>query len=106
MSGFDLVSLSRFHDDPAVLWEVVGDLVDPRALAWRSAGACRGRPQAWWFPQRGQDTKRAKEVCAGCVVREQCGAYALTHSDERGIWGGLSERERRRLRSARHAEAA
>lgn len=101
------VSLDGYYGDPADLWAAVAELVEPpTSLAWRSRGACRGRPREWWFPERGQDANKAKDVCRCCVVREECGAYALTHSDERGIWGGLSERERRRIRSARHAEAA
>ncbi|MGH2602021.1 MAG: WhiB family transcriptional regulator, partial [Dehalococcoidia bacterium] len=42
-----------------------------------------------------------KEVCRGCVVRDQCLEYALSHSEKFGIWGGMSERERRRLRRQR-----
>ena len=54
-----------------------------------------------FFPERGASTREAKEVCRGCVVREDCLEYALANGEKFGIWGGLSERERRRLRRAR-----
>ena len=49
----------------------------------------------------GASTKEAKEVCRGCVVREDCLEYALVQGEKFGIWGGMSERERRRLRRQR-----
>jgi WhiB family redox-sensing transcriptional regulator len=42
----------------------------------------------------------AKRICSGCEVRAECLEYALAHDERFGIWGGLSERERRRLRRA------
>ena len=53
-----------------------------------------------FFPERGASTREAKEVCRGCVVRLDCLEYALVNGEKFGIWGGLSERERRRLRRA------
>ncbi len=54
-----------------------------------------------FFPERGASTREAKEVCRGCVVREECLDYAITNGEKFGIWGGMSERERRRVRRAR-----
>jgi WhiB family redox-sensing transcriptional regulator len=54
-----------------------------------------------FYPERGASTKHAKEVCKACVVREDCLEYSLDKPEKIGIWGGLSERERRRLRKAR-----
>mgnify|MGYP000160797370 CR=1 FL=1 len=54
-----------------------------------------------FFPERGASTREAKEVCRGCIVRLECLEYALTNGEKFGIWGGLSERERRRLRRQR-----
>jgi WhiB family redox-sensing transcriptional regulator len=54
-----------------------------------------------FFPERGASTKEAKAVCQGCVVREDCLEYALANGEKFGIWGGLSERERRRIRRQR-----
>ena len=45
--------------------------------------------------------REAKEVCRGCVVREDCLEFAIANSEKFGIWGGMSERERRRVRRAR-----
>jgi WhiB family transcriptional regulator, redox-sensing transcriptional regulator len=68
--------------------------------AWHADAACRGRGTAVFFPGRGQNTAcaNAKAVCAGCPVRDECLDAALTHGELAGIWGGTSERERRRLR--------
>jgi WhiB family redox-sensing transcriptional regulator len=54
-----------------------------------------------FFPARGSSTREAKEVCRGCVVRAECLDYAIARVEKWGIWGGLSERERRRVRRAR-----
>lgn len=51
-----------------------------------------------FFPEKGGSTRDAKSVCRGCEVREMCLQYALANDEKFGIWGGLSERERRRLR--------
>ena len=53
-----------------------------------------------FFPEKGGSTREAKKVCAGCEVRAECLAYALNNDERFGIWGGLSERERRRLKRA------
>ncbi len=54
-----------------------------------------------FFPERGSSTREAKEVCRGCVVRIDCLEFAIANSEKFGIWGGMSERERRRVRRAR-----
>lgn len=64
-------------------------------------GACAGLDLAWFFPERGEPTGPAKDVCRGCTVREACLEYALAAGEKFGIWGGMSERERRRLRRQR-----
>ena len=53
-----------------------------------------------FFPARGAPTAPAKAICASCPVREECLDYAITNGEKFGIWGGLSERERRRIRRA------
>ncbi len=68
---------------------------------WQRQANCMGVDPDLFFPERGASTREAKEVCRGCVVREECLEYALTNSEKFGIWGGLSERERRRIRRAR-----
>ena len=68
---------------------------------WQRQANCMGVDPDLFFPERGASTREAKEVCRGCVVREDCLEYALTNSEKFGIWGGLSERERRRIRRSR-----
>lgn len=69
--------------------------------SWQAQANCMGVDPDLFFPERGESTREAKEVCRGCVVREDCLEYALANSEKFGIWGGLSERERRRLRRQR-----
>ena len=66
--------------------------------SWRRQGNCLGVNPDLFFPERGEPTAPAKKVCAGCVVRSDCLEYALSTGEKFGIWGGLSERERRRIR--------
>ena len=68
---------------------------------WQDQANCLGVDPDLFFPERGASTREAKEVCRGCVVRGECLEYALVNGEKFGIWGGLSERERRRLRRAR-----
>src|SRR3954471_5184658 len=69
--------------------------------AWQDYANCLGVDPDLFFPERGASTREAKEVCRGCVVREECLEYALTNGEKFGIWGGMSERERRRIRRQR-----
>lgn len=68
---------------------------------WQQRANCMGVDPELFFPQRGASTRDAKEVCRGCVVKEDCLDYALAHGEKFGIWGGLSERERRAVRRSR-----
>lgn len=69
--------------------------------AWQDEANCLGVDPDLFFPERGASTREAKEVCKGCVVRGDCLEFALVNGEKFGIWGGLSERERRRLRRQR-----
>lgn len=71
------------------------------AADWQGEANCLGVDPDLFFPERGASTREAKEVCRGCVVRLDCLEYALVNGEKFGIWGGLSERERRRLRRQR-----
>lgn len=73
----------------------------PWRAGWNQHAACLGCDPELWFPDRGESTREAKEVCRGCVVREDCLEYALANVEKFGIWGGKSERERRLLRRER-----
>jgi WhiB family redox-sensing transcriptional regulator len=67
-------------------------------LMWQERALCAQTDPEAFFPEKGGSTREAKRVCLSCDVRSECLDYAL-HNDERfGIWGGLSERERRKLK--------
>jgi WhiB family transcriptional regulator, redox-sensing transcriptional regulator len=81
--------------------EELSDLLGQEGRDWQLQANCLGVDPDLFFPERGASTREAKEVCRGCVVREDCLEYALSNGEKFGIWGGLSERERRRVRRAR-----
>lgn len=76
-------------------------LIDEEGPAWKVRANCMGVDPELFFPERGSSTREAKEVCRGCVVREDCLEFAIANGEKFGIWGGMSERERRRVRRAR-----
>ena len=67
-------------------------------LAWQQHALCAQTDPEAFFPEKGGSTREAKAVCQACPVREDCLEYALANDERFGIWGGMSERERRRLR--------
>jgi WhiB family redox-sensing transcriptional regulator len=69
------------------------------AARWRELAACRGTDLEVFFPERGESAGPARRVCAACPVRQPCLDYAITNRIVHGIWGGLTERERRALQS-------
>src|SRR6476469_2154188 len=75
--------------------------IDSEAKGWQDLANCLGVDPDLFFPERGASTREAKEVCRGCVVRGECLEYALANGEKFGIWGGMSERERRRIRRQR-----
>ena len=81
--------------------DMVSLMYGPQERSWQTRANCMGVDPDLFFPERGASTREAKEVCRGCVVREDCLEYALANGEKFGIWGGLSERERRRLRRQR-----
>lgn len=100
-----LVSLTGYSPRPAA------DESGPRGAsgrageeAWREEAACAGMDPALFFPagERAEpslrDIQAAKRVCASCPVRQECLDFALATSQPDGLWGGLTTRERRRLR--------
>ena len=66
--------------------------------SWRDQANCKGINPDVFHPTRGEDTKAAVAICAGCIVVEQCLHYALSNSIKVGIYGGTSERQRRIMR--------
>ncbi len=67
------------------------------ARDWATEAACRGADTATWFPEPEEPTEAAKAVCRRCPVQRECLAYAVVTRQRYGVWGGLSEQERRRL---------
>jgi WhiB family redox-sensing transcriptional regulator len=79
----------------AVLAEVFAGPEDP---GWQERALCAQTDPEAFFPEKGGSTREAKRICTTCEVRSECLEYALEHDERFGIWGGLSERERRRLK--------
>jgi WhiB family transcriptional regulator, redox-sensing transcriptional regulator len=75
-------------------------LLDDEAaeLGWQERALCAQTDPEAFFPEKGGSTREAKRVCLTCDVRNECLEYALGHDERFGIWGGLSERERRKLK--------
>ena len=84
-------------DPPPTPWTAVSTADE----AWRLDALCAQTDPEAFFPEKGGSTREAKRVCTGCSVRTECLEAALTNDERFGIWGGLSERERRRLRLQR-----
>ena len=80
----------------------------PRGLdadtSWMSEGNCRNFPPAMFFPSDGVGVDRARRICATCPVSLQCLEHALAEHIDHGVWGGCSERERRRIAKRRRAD--
>jgi WhiB family transcriptional regulator, redox-sensing transcriptional regulator len=68
------------------------------ALSWQERALCAQTDPEAFFPEKGGSTREAKKVCLACEVRGECLEYALANDERFGIWGGLSERERRKLK--------
>ncbi len=67
-------------------------------LSWQNDALCAQTDPEAFFPEKGGSTREAKHICSTCSVRDECLEYALLNDERFGIWGGLSERERRRLK--------
>ena len=67
-------------------------------LSWQERSLCAQTDPEAVVPEKGGSTREAKKVCVGCDVRSECLEYALANDERFGIWGGLSERERRKLK--------
>ncbi|HEY3894783.1 MAG TPA: WhiB family transcriptional regulator [Pseudonocardiaceae bacterium] len=94
-------------DELDIGWPVVGrgerlgywDLADgPDQQDWQERALCAQTDPEAFFPEKGGSTREAKRICSGCEVRAECLEYALAFDERFGIWGGLSERERRKLK--------
>jgi WhiB family redox-sensing transcriptional regulator len=77
------------RDDPAT-WQ-----------SWQAGALCAQTDPEMFFPEKGGSTREAKQVCMACEVRGECLEYAIANDERFGVWGGLSNRGRRRARGAR-----
>ncbi len=73
--------------------DLLGDAPD-----WQERALCGQTDPESFFPEKGGSTREAKRICGRCEVKAECLDYALSHNERWGIWGGLSERERRKLK--------
>lgn len=71
---------------------------------WMEQAVCVQTDGDGFFPDKGGSTREAKRVCLGCEVRAECLEYALAHDERWGVWGGFSERERRRIQRGEKVE--
>ena len=81
-----------------VFLQIVMTAAEAAELEWQDQALCAETDPEAFFPEKGGSTRDAKRVCRVCPVRAECLQYALDHDERFGIWGGMSERERRRLK--------
>lgn len=100
-----LVEASR--DEHGIVYQKSEDEYDSdEPLSWQVDALCAQTDPEAFFPDKGGTTRDAKRICTDCEVRDICLRYALQNDERFGIWGGLSERERRKLKTARKRNAA
>ena len=100
MNTVQAVPETEWEDDaPTEELGVLVDLFDMNEeQEWQDRALCAQTDPEAFFPEKGGSTREAKRICQGCDVRSECLEYALAHDERFGIWGGLSERERRKLK--------
>ncbi|GAC1517751.1 MAG: hypothetical protein NVS1B12_05640 [Acidimicrobiales bacterium] len=74
-------------------------------LSWRQTAACRGVDPDIFYPASDEEAEVAKSICAQCNARQTCLEYALANRERDGVWGGATEKERRRLLRQRRKSA-
>ena len=82
----------------SLIVEGMENLLEVPQESWQENALCAQTDPEAFFPEKGGSTREAKRICQGCEVRDECLEYALENDERFGIWGGLSERERRRLK--------
>lgn len=83
----------------SVLSELTTKLaLDADDRVWVLEAKCLDADPEAFFPEKGGSTREAKRICTACPVRNECLEHALANDERFGIWGGLSERERRRMK--------
>ena len=97
--GRDWGNVVEWREGPEVEpGELVDLFDDDEPPEWQDRALCAQTDPEAFFPEKGGSTREAKRICQGCEVKGECLEYALAHDERFGIWGGLSERERRKLK--------
>lgn len=94
------IVITRVREEDLVIEKLV-EVLQIDDLSWQDLANCRGADADLFFPERGASTRQAKAICRECSVRTECLEFAITTGEKFGIWGGLSERERRKIRRQR-----
>jgi WhiB family redox-sensing transcriptional regulator len=89
---------NRYRVEEAQLMHEEAEFDEFGTLSWQERSLCAQTDPEAFFPEKGGSTREAKKVCLSCEVRTECLEYALGNDERFGIWGGLSERERRKLK--------
>ena len=76
-----------------------------KSLAWRTQARCKGIDPEVFYPVSDEDADEAKSICGECPVRLQCLEYAIVARERDGVWGGATEKERRRIIRQRRKSA-
>ena len=95
--------LAELNGRPAELMTAPHD--PDSETAWMAEGNCRLHPPSTFFPSDGVGVDRARKICRDCPVSSMCLEYALEQRIDHGVWGGCSERERRRILKRRRQSA-
>ncbi|HET9254222.1 MAG TPA: WhiB family transcriptional regulator [Pseudonocardiaceae bacterium] len=95
MDELDISWTAERGGERQIGWSLLDGLDQPE---WQERALCAQTDPEAFFPEKGGSTREAKQICAGCEVRAECLEYALAFDERFGIWGGLSERERRKLK--------
>jgi WhiB family redox-sensing transcriptional regulator len=78
---------------------------DMKIPVWRQRAACRGVDPDIFYPVSDEEAEDAKAICTQCAVQQACLEWALAHRESDGVWGGATERERRRIIRRRRRSA-
>lgn len=103
-AGLSDAALAELNGRPSALATAPPD--PDSESAWMSDGNCRLHPPATFFPSDGVGVDKARKICRDCPVMARCLEYALDERIDHGVWGGCSERERRRILKTRRQEAS
>jgi len=102
-SGLSPEAIAELNGRPTELKTAAPD--PDSESAWMADGNCRLHPPATFFPSDGVGVDRARKICRDCPVMSRCLDYALAERIDHGVWGGCSERERRRILKSRRQDA-